>query len=284
MEKALFVKKEKLKKKIEAIKKDGPEKFFVLSDFEGTLTKVFYRGKKRPSLISILRAENYLGEDYSQKANVLYEKYHSIEIDPKVPLKIKKKKMEEWWRTHYKLLKEFGLKRSHLRKIILSGKIKLREKSDKFFNLLKEKLIPLIIFSSGGLGVEPILMFLKKERKLLENVFVVGNILKWNRRGKFIGTKEPIIHSLNKDGKMLKKFSTVFEKIKKRKNVLVLGNDIEDLLVIKGLNIDNSIKIGFLNEKVKELLKEYKKHFDILILEDGTMEAVNEVVKNILIT
>jgi hypothetical protein len=52
--------------------------------------------------------------------------------------------------------------------------------------------------------------------------------------------------------------------------------------VIKGLNIKNSIKIGFLNEKVKELLKEYKKHFDILILEDGTMGVVNEVVKNIL--
>jgi hypothetical protein len=34
-----------LKKKIKAIKKDGLEKFFVLSDFEGILTKVFYRGK-----------------------------------------------------------------------------------------------------------------------------------------------------------------------------------------------------------------------------------------------
>ena len=281
MEKVIFVDKGKLKKKIALIKNDGPENLFVLSDFEGTLTKVFHRGKKRPSLISILRSENYLGEDYSRKAFALYEKYHPIEMDPKIPLKIKKEKMEEWWRVHYKLLKESGLKRIHLRKIIASGKIKLREKSDKFFNLLKEKSIPLIIFSSSGLGVNLISMLLKKERKLFDNVFIVGNVLKWDKKGKLSSVSEPIIHSLNKEGKILKKFPLIFEKIKRRKNVLVLGNEIDDLLVIKGLKIKNSIKIGFLNEKVKELLENYKKHFDLLILNDGTMKAVNELLKNL---
>jgi len=282
MEKVILVNKEKLKKKIKAIRKDGPEKLFVLSDFEGTLTKVFYCGKKRPSLISILRSEKYLGENYSQKAKALYEKYHPIEMDPRVPLKIKKEKMEEWWKTHYKLLKESGLKRYHLKKIITSKKIKLREKSDKFFNLLKGKSIPLIIFSSSGLGADLILMFLRKEKKLFDNVFVVGNVLKWDSKGKFIGSKEPIIHSLNKDGETFKKFPAVFEKIKKRKNILILGNDIDDLLVTKGLNIKSSIKVGFLNEMVKELLEDYKKHFGLLILNDGTMDAVNEMLKNIL--
>jgi 5'-nucleotidase len=282
MEKIIFVNQEKLKKKVNSIKKDGPERFFVLTDFDGTLTKVFYRGKKRPSLISILRSENYLGENYSQKANALYEKYHSIEIDPRIPLKIKKKKMEEWWRVHYRLLKQSGLKKSHLRKIIVSGKIELREKSDIFFDSLKRKSIPLVIFSSSGLGADLILMFLKKERKLFKNIFVASNSLKWDKRGKFIGVKNPIIHSLNKEGKTLKKFPTIFEKIKKRKNVLVLGNDIEDLSVIKGLNIKNSIKVGFLNEKVKKFSGDYKKHFDLSILNDGTMKAVNELLKSIL--
>jgi 5'-nucleotidase len=282
MKKIIVVNRKRLEKKIEVIKKDGLEKFFVLSDFDGTLTKVFYRGKKRSSLISVLRSEKYLGENYSQKANALYEKYHSIEINPKVPLKNKNEKMEEWWRTHYKLLKEFGLKKSHLKRIIVSEKINLREKSNTFFNLLKEKSVPLIIFSSGGLGVNLILMFLKKEEKLFDNVFLVGNVLKWDKKGKFIGIKEPVIHSLNKKGKIIKKFPEIFEKIKKRQNVLILGNDIKDLLMIEGLNIKNSIKIGFLNNKTKESLKNYKKYFDILILNDGTMQAVNEVLKNIV--
>ena len=282
MKKIIVVNRKRLEKKIEAIKKDGLEKFFVLSDFDGTLTKVFYREKKRSSLISILRSEKYLGENYSQKANALYEKYHSIEINPKVPLKNKNEKMEEWWRTHYKLLKEFGLKKSHLKRIIVSEKINLREKSNTFFNLLKEKSVPLLIFSSGGLGVNLILMFLKKEEKLFDNVFLVGTVLKWDKKGKFIGIKEPVIHSLNKKGKIIKKFPEIFEKIKKRQNVLILGNDIEDLLMIEGLNIKNSIKIGFLNNKTKESLKNYKKYFDILILNDGTMQAVNEVLKNIV--
>jgi hypothetical protein len=57
-------------------------------------------------LISILRSEKCLKENYSQRANMLYKNYHSIETDPKVSLKIKKEKMEGWWRVHHELLKE----------------------------------------------------------------------------------------------------------------------------------------------------------------------------------
>jgi len=282
MEKIVIPDKGNIKKKIKKIKQDGVDKFFVLSDFDGTLTKIFYNETRRPSLISLLRDENYLGKDYSQKAKLLYQKYHPIEIDPKIPLKTKSKKMEEWWRVHYELLKQFGFGKTHVRKIINSGKIKLREGIGRFFYTLKIKSIPLVIFSSSSLGIDTILMFLKKERKLFDNVFVVSNILQWDRSGKFVGIKNPLIHSLNKEGKILKKFPDVFKKIKHRNNVLLLGNDIGDILVLKGLKIKNSIKVGFLNEKAEELLEDYKKHFDFLILNDGTMRGVNELLEIIL--
>lgn len=282
MKNVIIVNKNRLKESIDLIKKNGHQNFFVLSDFDGTLTKVFYKRKMRPSLISILRDEKYLGLNYSKKATALYEKYHPVETDPKVSFQEKIKKMEEWWRAHYKLLRECKLERGHLKKVINSGKIELRQGIGTFFNILKENQIPLVIFSSSGMGGEIILLILKKTEKLFKNIFVASNNLKWNKKGKFVGPKEPIIHSLNKDGFILKKIPTIFKNIKKRKNVLLLGNDINDLKMLNGLNIKKAIKIGFLNEKIKENLKEYKKYFDILVLKDGSMKEVNELLKKIL--
>ncbi|MBU1349747.1 hypothetical protein KJ978_03455, partial [Patescibacteria group bacterium] len=44
---------------------------------------------------------------------------------------------------------------------------------------------------------------------------------------------------------------------------------------------DNLIKIGFLNENVKENLEEYKKNYDVVILNDGSMEYVNDLLNEI---
>jgi cytosolic 5'-nucleotidase 3 len=95
----------------ERFKKDGAGKLHILADFDKTLTKAFVNEKKIPSLISVLRDENYLTPDYPAKANALYEKYHAIEINPNIPKQEKKEKMEEWWRLHFKLLIESGLKK-----------------------------------------------------------------------------------------------------------------------------------------------------------------------------
>lgn len=281
MKNTIIVNQKSLKKKIDLIKKDGLDKFFVLSDFDGTLTKVFYRGKTRPSVISILRSEKYLTQEYSQKAFALYEKYHPIEINPKISRAIKKKKMEEWWRVHYELLKKTGLRKHHLKKIIDSGKLKFRAGFSRFLTSLKENSIPLVILSSSGLGGDMIFMLLKKEKEFFKNIFVASNILKW-RKDKMVGVKEPIVHSANKEGSILKKFPNLFKNIRKRKNVLVLDNDMQASLMLRGLNIKNSIKVGFLNENVKELLPEFKKQFDVIILNDGPMNEVNNLLKELL--
>ena len=60
---------------------DGFVDLLVISDFDRTLTKSFVNGKMISSLLSILRNQNMLIEGYSEKAQTLFEKYHSIEID-----------------------------------------------------------------------------------------------------------------------------------------------------------------------------------------------------------
>jgi 5'-nucleotidase len=269
------------KKLKEEFKKGGAKKLHILSDFERTLTYAFVGKEKVHSIISILyKNKKYLGSDYAEKAQALFEKYRPIEIDPKIPLKEKKKKMEEWWMTHFKLLVEKGLSKKHLKEVVESGKIKLRKGSDEFFKILKNYKIPLVIISSSGLG-EAISIILKKEKKLFSNVFIISNRFIWDKKGKARSVKKPIIHSLNKDETMLKKFP-FYKKIKGRKNVILLGDNLEDAGMIKGFDFENLIKIGFLNEKVKKNLEEYKKVYDVLITNDSSVEFVNELLKEFL--
>ena len=65
---------EELKKKFKA---GGLDNIHVVADFDSTLTKASVNGIKRPSVISVLRDEGYISEDYSEKAkgrwNVLNE-------------------------------------------------------------------------------------------------------------------------------------------------------------------------------------------------------------------
>jgi len=86
------------------ISRDGYEKIHVLADFDKTLTKAFYNGELRPSLISSLRRNNVLSEVYSQKAYALYDHYVKIEKDPNIPLDIKKVEMTDWRNKHLQLL------------------------------------------------------------------------------------------------------------------------------------------------------------------------------------
>jgi 5'-nucleotidase len=178
------------------------------------------------------------------------------------------------------LLIKTGLNKKHLEEVINSGKIKLRNGAAKFFDFLKKYQIPLVIMSASGLG-EAIPMFLKKERKLYSNVYIISNLFLWDKKGYAIGVREPIIHSLNKDETVLKNFS-FYEKIKDRKNVILLGDNLEDIGMIRGFDFDCLIKVGFLNEKINENFENYKRVYDVLILNDSSINFVNDLLKEIV--
>lgn len=90
----------------------------VITDFDRTLTKSYVNRNKSSSLISFIYNGHYLSSNYSKKANKLYDYYRPIEINPKISLEEKIKKMEEWWRKHSDLLIESGMNNEVIRDII----------------------------------------------------------------------------------------------------------------------------------------------------------------------
>jgi len=279
--KDIIVNEKKLEKIVKAFSKDGVEKLHVLADFDRTLTKALYKGEFRPSLISVLRKGNYLCPEYSEKGEAMYDKYHSIEINPEISLEKKKKAMHEWWTEHFRLLVKSRLNIKDLRKVIKSGKITFRKGVLDFFDILHKNNIPLIIMSSTGLGTDAISIYLKDNKRLYDNIHIISNNFEWDDEGYMTGVKEPIIHSMNKDETSVKD-SSAFKFIQNRKNVLLLGDSLGDPDMIKGFSCNNLLKIGFLNERVEESLDSYKKIYDIVILNDGKMDYVNNILKEVL--
>ncbi|MDP1833662.1 MAG: HAD-IB family phosphatase, partial [Candidatus Moranbacteria bacterium] len=242
-------------------------------DFDKTLTSCFVNGEKIVSLISILRDEKYLTPDYPEKAQALYDKYHPLETDPKIPLEEKKTLMHSWWSEHYELLVKSGLAKNDLARVAQSEKISLRPGAVEFMDFLRKNGIPLVILSAAGLGFEMIQMYLEKHGVSYDNIHIVSNVLKWDENGKAVGVQEPIIHTFNKNYETVKKLE-FFSEVKARKNIVLLGDGEGDAAMIEGFEYDNIIKIGFLNEGVTVDLEKFKDSYDVLVLNDGPMDYV----------
>jgi len=279
MSETIIVNKNNLEKTIEAIKQSGPNKFHVLADFDRTLTRAFVNGKYIPSLMSILRDEGYLTPEYSTKANELFEHYHPIETNPLLPSAEKKQAMHEWYCKHFELLITSKLNKIDLAKAITSENLQLREGAKDFFAFLKTKQIPLVIMSASGAGMEMISQFLQTNNCWSENIHVISNELKWDANGYAIDVKEPIIHSHNKHETFIKDFP-FFDKFVNRKNVLLIGDNQEDVGMIEGFEYSNLVKVGFLNNHISEYLEVFKKTFDVVITDDGDMNYLNQLLNN----
>ncbi len=72
------------------------------------------------------------------------------------------------------------------------------------------------------------------------------------------------------------------KKLKDRKNVILLGDSLGDLEMIKGFDYVNLIRMGFLNYQDEENLEDYKKAYDVVILNDSSMDYVNGLLKKII--
>lgn len=280
MENIVISDPERLEKSKKSIAEGGAGKIHILSDFDRTLTKAFVDGKGIPSLLSILYEENYLTPDYASKAQSLYEKYHPIEIDPNIPFERKKMAMCEWWNTHISLLIKSGLNKKDLEKAVGSGRVKLRRGFREFSDFLKARNIPLIIMSSSGLGGDVILMYLKKEKVLHDNIHVISNEYEWDENGKAVAIKEPIIHCLSKYETLISDFP-VYDRVKDRKNVLLIGDSLDDVGMVQGFDYDNLIKIGFLNENTEKGLEYFKRIYDAVLLNDSPMDFINDLLRKV---
>lgn len=276
----IIVNPQDFEKKKEIFKKVSNDTIHIVSDFDRTLTKAFHNGKKMTAVIMQLYQGNYLSKDYREKAQALHDKYYSIEVDSNIKMDVKIKEMDEWWRTHKKLLIDSKLNINDVQRVVDEGYLEFRKDAVELFKLTKDKKIPFFVFSSSGLG-EAIPLYFKKIKCLYNNIHIVTNSMNYDKDGYAVSIKEPIIHVFNK-GEIALKGLPIRDKLKDRVNVILLGDGLGDIDMTKGFDYKNIIRIGFYNYGDDENLNDFKEKYDVLILNDGSMEFVNEMLKEIL--
>lgn len=254
------------------------QRLHILTDFDKTLTTTAQiNGKKVSSIIGQLRACGYLTPNYAEDSYKLYQHYGPLEHDQTISREERLRLMEEWWIKHIELLVESKLNKHDMDDVVSKNYIKLRPYVDKFFNLLNKYQVPIVIMS--GAPAYMIKKQLELAGLLSENVHIVANYYEYNKDGYVINFKKPIIHSLNKYEITVREFP-FFDQLKERKNVILLGDQIDDLGMIEGFDYDNLLTIGFANEKADE--SKFDKKFDVLITENDDFNFINELTKKIL--
>ncbi|KAL8601526.1 hypothetical protein ACOMHN_000468 [Nucella lapillus] len=259
---------------------DAHHKLQVVADFDRTLSKYAHRGETCSTTHGVLEDSRYMSEEFKKKASALKETYLPIEFDGTKTIAEKIPSMIEWWTKGHTLISNSHLTRDLLRTIVRNSTAHLRDGCQWFFDQLHEHEIPLLIFSAGlGDIISELMSF---QGRLYENMRIVSNFLQFDKEGKVTGFTNDLIHVYNKNENAIHS-SNYFENIKHRENLILLGDSLGDLRMAEGAGkLECMLKIGFLNFKVEENLEQYKDSYDIVIIQDETMDVVNSVMKKIL--
>jgi len=263
------------------------EKFkpdLVVADFDGTITQKIVNWEIVPSLISILRDNSwFLDEDYEKRAKQLYNKYSKVEKDPNLLYEEKFKAMKSWWKEHYELLKEKWLTKEIIKQAIQHPDVKIREWFNKFLEILKSTNIPLIVFSSSGLGDESIKLVFEKFAISMDNVIIISNKLNFDENWKIIGVDDKaLIHGMNKKLKDHLDKEEVKKLVEWKKKVLLLWDNLHDPEMLEWMDFDEIYNVGFFipkdAESKDEELMAWWKVYDLILPGDTDFSEVIKII------
>ena len=152
----------------------------------------------------------------------------------------------------------------------------LRDSTDTLLNTANNGKVPFIILSAG-IG-DLIREILSHQKLMLENMKIVSNFLEFDSKtGVVVGLKSDMpIHMFNKKAPNQ-------DGLEERKNIVLIGDSLGDVRMADGIeDINVVLSIGFLNKNVEANLSEYKRCFDIVLVDDQTMDFPLALLEDIL--
>ncbi|XP_047213132.1 cytosolic 5'-nucleotidase 3-like isoform X2 [Girardinichthys multiradiatus] len=255
---------------LQSMLKAGSNTLQVISDFDMTLTRFSYNGKRCPTCHNILDNSKAISNECRLKLDHLLETYYPIEIDTSRSVEEKLPLMVEWWTKAHDLLVEQKIKKDELAQAVHESDAMLREGYELFFDRLHEQSIPLLIFSAGiGDILEEVI---RQANVFHPNVKVISNYMDFDESGTLRAFKGELIHIYNKrEGALLN--TDHFMELRSKPNVLLMGDSLGDLDMADGVqDMKNILKIGYLNDKVEERKQSYLDSYDIVLVNDESLE------------
>uniref|UniRef100_A0A8C5KHZ0 5'-nucleotidase n=1 Tax=Jaculus jaculus TaxID=51337 RepID=A0A8C5KHZ0_JACJA len=238
--------------------KGGATKLQIITDFGMTLSRFSYNGRRCPTCHNIID-------------NCKLDQYYVTEVDPDLTVEEKYPYMVEWYTKSHGLLIEQAIPKAKLREIMEESDVMLNwEGYEDFFDKLRQHSIPVFIFSAGiGDVLEEVI---HQAGVYHSNVKVVSNFMDFDENGVLKGFQGELIHVFNKcDGAL------------KNTDYFSQPKDNRDLQMADGVaNMEHILKIGYLNDRVDELLEKYMDSYDIVLVKEESLEVANSILQKIL--
>ncbi|KAI5174245.1 Cytosolic 5'-Nucleotidase 3A [Manis pentadactyla] len=209
------------------------------------------------------------------------EKYYAIEIDPVLTIDEKYPYMVEWYTTKsHGLLVEQALPKAKLKEIVAESDVMLKEGYENFFDKPQQYSIPVFIFLAGiGDILEEVIC---QAGVYHPNITVVSNFMDFDDNGILKGFKGELIHVYNKHDGALKN-TDYFSQLKDNSNIILLGDSQGDIRMAEEVaNVEYILKIGYLNDRVDELLAKYMDSYDTVLVKDESLDVANSILQKSL--
>ncbi|XP_054539324.1 LOW QUALITY PROTEIN: cytosolic 5'-nucleotidase 3A-like [Pan troglodytes] len=260
--------------------KGGAAKLQIITDFDMTLSRFSYKGKRCPTCHNSIDNCQLVTDECRKKLLQLKKKYYAIEVDPVLTVEEKYPYMVEWYTKSHGLLVQQALPKAKLKEIVAESDVMLKERYENFFDKLQQHSIPVFIFSAG---ISDVLEEVIRQAGVYHpNVKVVSNFMDFDETGVLKGFKGVLIHIFNKHDGALRN-TEYFNQLKDNSNIILLGDSQGDLRMADGVaNVEHILKIGYLNDRVDELLEKYMDSYDIVLVQDESLEVANSILQKIL--
>uniref|UniRef100_A0A0K8SWY5 5'-nucleotidase n=1 Tax=Lygus hesperus TaxID=30085 RepID=A0A0K8SWY5_LYGHE len=271
--------KDAVYQKIHKMVKDGKEKLQIITDFDRTLSKYHHNGESTKSSYGVFEAIPILPPAFLEGTSQLYKKFRAIEDDPKMTIADKLPHMEDWWKKSEELYIGMPCSEKLIDQAVTDSNVHLRTGSESAFARLQKERVPVLVFSAG-LG-DIVVAILKRHNILYDNVHVVSNFFKIDNE-KVAGFDGELIHVYNKNQHAIENTS-YFKDLAHHPNIILMGDSLGDANMNEGVQDQGEVlKIGFLSIHIEEYLPQYLEHFDIVLLDDQTMDVFNALLDKIL--
>ena len=299
--------------KLAALVRGGAGKLQVLADFDRTITTATVQGpdgaaKPGLSCHGVLEHCSCLSAGYRAAMQANYIKYRAVETDPLLSNAEKLPLMREWYGANHAALVREDLRRGDIAAAVrehvgtgganVDADVALRDGVSEVVRALETARVPLLLFSAGLTDVLAEIMS-QLYGQLAPSTHVVSNQMRWaetsvggegaaaggERGPRLVGFSEPLLHMFNKDFTALRGTSFAAEiGAGRRPHVLLLGDGLGDAAMADGQSPLPAVvlRVGFLNTRIEQSLPQFAAAFDLLVLNDGPMDAVLDIVRAVV--
>jgi len=269
-----------LEQKIKQICSGNHEKLQVITDFDYTLTKSHLDGARCTTCHGVIENYSRMPPLFREKQKQMFEKYYPIEIDPHLTVEEKLPHMLQWYDQGHELLLKCDMLKKDFALMVQENPTEFREGTSQLLNDLNQKNVPVLVFSAGVGDI--IDEALKIAGLMKDNVKVISNYMEFDEHEKLVRFSSQLIHMFNKNEGAVR-HSSYFQDLSHRHNVILMGDSLGDLHMAHGVEPPSTVlTIGFLNDKIEERLEKYKEGYDIVLIDDQTMQVPHAIMNKIL--